>query len=100
MEYTKKEKILESIDSKKDFILCFSSDWCGPCKAMGPMLEQIDTELGGNSVYKVNVDKEPELSQKYGIRSIPTLIFFKDGVETEKIVGATSKKFIMNALNS
>lgn len=81
-------------------IMDFYAEWCGPCKAMSPLLEQIDNELGGNSVYKINVDTEPELSVKYGIRSVPTLVFFKDGVETDKIIGATNKKFIMNALNS
>ena len=56
--------------------------------------------MGGNSVYKIDVDKSPELSQRYGIRSIPTLIFFKDGVENNKIVGATTKKSIIEAINS
>ena len=81
-------------------IMDFYAEWCGPCKAMGPLLEQIDIEMGGNSVYKIDVDKSPELSQRYGIRSIPTLIFFKDGVEINKIVGATTKKSIIEAINS
>jgi len=90
----------EKLDNGFTGIMDFYAEWCGPCKAMGPMLEQIDNELGGSYVYKVNVDKEPELSMKYGIRSIPTLVFFKDGQEIDKIVGATSKKIIMNVLNS
>ena len=66
----------------------FWADWCGPCKLLGPVIEQLATDYDGKAVVgKVNVDDEPELAQRFGIMSIPTVIFFKDGKEVDKKIG-------------
>ncbi len=66
----------------------FWAEWCGPCKMLGPVIEQLADDFDGKAVVgKVNVDDEPELAQRYGIMSIPTVIFFKDGKEIDKKIG-------------
>ena len=60
-------------------IVDFWADWCGPCRMIAPILEEIDKEVEDVTVMKVNVDKEPALADRFGINAIPTLIFFKDG---------------------
>ena len=66
----------------------FWADWCGPCKMLGPVIEQLASDFDGKAVVgKVNVDDEPELAQRYGIMSIPTVMFFKDGQEIDKKIG-------------
>ena len=84
-------------------VLDFYAEWCGPCKAMGPAIEALMTEhnIEGSDVEikKVNVDNEPELTQKYNIRGIPTLIFLKDGEEASKMSGNQSKAKITEMIN-
>jgi len=84
-------------------VLDFYAEWCGPCKAMGPAIESLMTEhnVEGSDVEikKVNVDNEPELTQKYNIRGIPTLIFLKDGEEASKVSGNQSKAKITEMIN-
>lgn len=60
-------------------IVDFWADWCGPCRMIAPILEELDREVGDVNVMKVNVDKEPALADRFGINAIPTLIFFKNG---------------------
>lgn len=60
-------------------IVDFWADWCGPCRMIAPILEELDREVADVTVMKVNVDKEPALADRFGINAIPTLIFFKDG---------------------
>jgi thioredoxin 1 len=76
-------------------VLDFYAEWCGPCRAMSPAIESLmaehNTEGSDLEILKVNVDKENELSEKYGIRSIPVLVFTKDGEEVFRTVGAQPK---------
>ena len=66
----------------------FWADWCGPCKMLGPVIEQLAADYDGKCVVgKINVDDEPELAQRFGIMSIPTVMFFKDGKEVDKKIG-------------
>ena len=79
------------IASKDKVAVDFWAEWCGPCKAMLPALEKADKELP-NRIAKVNVDAESDLSNKYGIRSIPTIIIFQNGEIVDKKVGNFIKK--------
>ena len=76
----------------------FYADWCGPCRMVSPIVDQIAEERRDITVGKVNVDDENALAMKYGVMSIPTLIVFKGGKETARIVGARPKAAILAAL--
>jgi thioredoxin 1 len=76
-------------------VVDFWAEWCGPCKQIGPALEEIAAEMGGKiRVAKVNIDDNPEAPSRYGIRGIPTLLIFKDGELVDRKVGADSKRGI------
>ena len=85
----------EVLKADRPVILDFYADWCGPCKMLGPILDEISKD---HTVYKVNVDNEPELAQNYGIMSIPCMIIFKDGKEVNRMVGLRSKSDILELL--
>lgn len=80
----------EVVHSEKTVLLDFWATWCGPCMRQGPVVEELGEE--GFAVGKVDVDTQPELTQKFRIMSIPTLIVFKDGKEYKKLIGLTSKE--------
>lgn len=77
-------------------LIDFYAEWCGPCKVMTPtiesLMEQYNVEGSNVEVKKSNVDQESELASKYSVRSIPTLVFLKDGVEADRVVGIQSKE--------
>lgn len=75
-------------------IVDFYADWCGPCRMLSPILEQVNVETG-IKLLKVNVDKNPEIAKSYGIMSIPTMILFENGKLIEKRVGISSKEEII-----
>ena len=76
----------------------FYADWCGPCKMIAPIVEEIANERTDILVGKVNVDNDPQIAIKYGVQSIPTLIVFKNGEETDRIIGFRPKEDILNML--
>lgn len=77
----------------------FWAEWCGPCRALSPVLDDVASELGDKaSIVKVNVDENRELAQQYGVRSIPTLIFFKEGEVAKTLIGGQSKEEIKKTL--
>ncbi|PDS41246.1 thioredoxin [Rhizobium anhuiense] len=81
------------IQSKTPVLVDFWAPWCPPCRAIAPSLEEISDELGGKlHVIKVDIDQNPELAQRFGVRSIPTLKVFVDGKVAKEIVGAMSKQ--------
>ena len=92
VEYTDsnfKEKVL---DSEKLTMVDFWAEWCGPCRAIGPVVEELSKEYDGFvNIGKVNVDQNPQLSINYGITSIPAIIFVKGGKVVDKLVGAQPK---------
>lgn len=76
----------------------FWADWCGPCKMLSPVVSEIAEEARGFKVYAVNVDEEPELASRYGIRSIPSLLVFKNGEIAKQSVGVIPKEQILELL--
>ena len=73
-------------------VLDFWAEWCGPCRMISPIIEKLATEYDGKALIgKVNVDHNPEVAMKYGVRSIPTIVILKDGEEVERQVGYTTQ---------
>jgi thioredoxin 1 len=91
----------ELTQDDKPVIVDFWAEWCGPCKMIAPLLDEIAREKAGTvKVAKVNVDESQSLSFKYNIRAIPALLFFKNGQLRDQVTGVTSKKDLLNRLDA
>jgi thioredoxin len=87
------------VTSEQPVVIDFWAPWCGPCRAIAPVLEEIARELGDRvTIGKVNVDEQPALAGRFGVRSIPTLMFFKDGQPRDTVVGAVPKGEIVKRI--
>ena len=89
------------LKSDKPVLVDFGADWCGPCRTLGPIIEELATEYEGRVVVgKVDVDNNQEFTAKYGVRNIPTVLMFKDGEVVGRQVGVASKKTYTDSLDS
>ena len=89
----------EVLKSDTTVIVDFWAEWCAPCRALGPLLEEISGELGDKvKIVKLNVDQNGDIAQKYGIRGIPTMMFFKNGEAAKTLVGLQPKAEIVKSI--
>ena len=89
----------DELKNKGTVLVDFYADWCGPCKMIAPILDELSEERNDIKIVKVNVDNFSDIATKYGIMSIPTMILFKDGKEVNKNVGFLSKDEVINFIN-
>ena len=100
LEFTDSNFQAEVLDKEGVAVVDFWAEWCGPCKMVGPIIDELHNEMGEKaSIGKVDVDKNPETSFKYGVRSIPTILILKNGEVVDKHVGVTTKQALLDKIN-
>ncbi|HPF00643.1 MAG TPA: thioredoxin [Bacteroidales bacterium] len=98
-QFTDAEFEKDVLQSDVPVIVDFWAEWCGPCRMIGPIIEELGTEYAEKAkVGKVNVDENPQITSQFGIRNIPTVLFFKGGQLVDKHVGAASKRIFEEKL--
>ena len=92
--------VTQTLKDNKVVLLDFWAEWCGPCRVLGPTIEELGTDFEGKAfVGKLNVTDNPNTSSQYSVRSIPTVIIYKNGEEVERLVGVRDKTFYKDKLN-
>lgn len=99
--FTKDTLQASVLESTGVVLVDFWAQWCGPCQMLGPVIEQLGSEMDGKAVVgKVDIDEQPELRDQYGIMSIPTLIVFKDGKEVSRVLGVQPKQALVQMIEN
>ncbi|MGN0642337.1 MAG: thioredoxin [Huintestinicola sp.] len=98
LKITKENFDAEVKNSDKPVLIDFWAEWCGPCRMVSPIVDEIAEDITDVKIGKVNVDEQPELASAFGISSIPTLIFIKNGKAENKIIGAVPKSDILRLI--
>ena len=93
------EENFNELISSGEVLVDFFATWCGPCRMLSPVLEEMSTERSGVKIVKIDVDECPNLSRKYGVMSVPTLFLFKDGKEVSKQNGFMPKEALIDWIN-
>lgn len=101
MRIVKEDEFNEVLKENKVVLVDFFATWCGPCRMLSPILEEIKEENDGKfEIVKVDVDESEKLARKFGIMSVPTMIIFQDGTEAEKIIGLRDKDSIIETVSA
>jgi thioredoxin 1 len=101
LEFTDANFQTEVLESNQLSVVDFWAEWCGPCRAIGPVIEELSKEYEGTvKIGKVNVDHNPQISMNFGITSIPAILFIKDGKVVDKLVGAQPKSNFVKKIDA
>ena len=101
LKHLNSENFEEEVNSGKVTLVDFFATWCGPCKMLGPVLEQVADEVKENvNVVKLDIDENMDIAKQFGVMSVPTMVIFKDGKEVDRIVGLRQKSQIIDALKN
>jgi len=101
LEFTDQNFQQSALESDKVVMIDFWAEWCGPCKMLTPVVEELAKDYDGKAVIgKLNVDENPTVSQQFGIRSIPTVLFIKNGAVVDKSIGAVPKSVLEEKLSA
>ena len=101
MKYVENKQEFEQLLNNRVLVVDFYADWCGPCRMLGPTIEELASEYAGNAeIVKLNVDNVEGVAERYGVQSIPTVIFFKNGVEVDRIIGYRPKQDYVKIIES
>ena len=101
LKHVNSENFESEINSGKVTLVDFFATWCGPCKMLGPVLEQVADEVKDKAnIVKLDIDGSMDIAKQFGVMSVPTMVIFKDGKEVERIVGLRQKSQIVDALSN